>query len=80
MKDICIFPIFTGIFTTAKKLKQSNCPLGNEMDKETMVYNGLLPSHKSDILLTYMMNLEDTMLSEKVRERQIFHIYVKSKS
>ena len=24
------------------------------MDKETMVYNGLLSSHKSDILLTYM--------------------------
>ena len=48
-------PIHCSIFTTAKKWKQSNSPLGDERIKKPWYIIDYYPViRKSDILLTYM--------------------------
>ena len=67
--------IHCSIFTTAKKLKQSNCPLRNEWIKTPWYIMDYYPVIRVTSYLPIWMNLEDTMLSEiSQRKTNISHI------
>ena len=52
IEDTCISLFTEALFTIAKTLKQSRCPIDRLIDKEVVIhiYNGILLSHKKECI------------------------------